>query len=869
MFTSTTLRTKLLIALGVPLAALLFVVALRVDDALDRSALADQQQVEIDRVLRIKSVGEALRQERISFSSFSSTADQSVAARAASDQAWEAFITQPGDTPAGVIERLTEIRQFLVDSRPLIPLEPSDFRAKLQEEVMVGATQEGSMTNAVITLIALNKEVDGLARFDADDLLDPQTAQDLTAMNVADGLREDLRTEQSVVVQSSAYPDEGVTLQVLTYMEATIATSERAEASLSAASSAQWTGPISAALTGDAMIALDALRDQAGQQQVGQKLTIDSVGYITATTGVLVELQQLRDDIQQNVIDHADESQSAARNEAITAVGFAGLLLLGLAGLTYALYRSVREPITRLTERSRQIAEVELPRVVETMRAQGADGELPEITPLTADSDDEIGDLVEAFNEMSTTAVALAGEQAASRRVVADMFVNLGRRNQKLLLRMLNQLDGLQAEERDPDRLEQLFAVDHLATRMRRNAESLLVLAGARAARQFNEPVPVGDVLRSALTEVEDYQRVDLKIMHEADVAGGVVADLSHVLAELIENALTFSPSHAMVEVVAVETRNGYTIAVTDQGMGLSGTDIVNANARIAAAASAEETPSKYLGLHVVGRLAARHGLDVELLEGIPSGVTARIRVPDAALGRGDAPVAAGPDASPAGLGAIPAAPVLDALPAAPVAPVAEAVPAALAPSSFPEAPAPAAPVAAEAPATSIEVDHKPAPTAPAVAPDPAPVAEAPAAPAPAAPVRTVPEPVAETPAALQGGLMRRVPGASGLAAERRAATGESAPAAPAAPAPMPAPAASEAPSVFGAVRRAPGQNLPAGAARAAAPVDNGPSNLESALPPAPADPRAIASSLGSFQSATKRADEEHQTRTTNEGDNR
>jgi signal transduction histidine kinase len=232
----------------------------------------------------------------------------------------------------------------------------------------------------------------------------------------------------------------------------------------------------------------------------------------------------------------------------------------------------------------------------------------------------------------------LALEQAVLRRNIADSFVTMGRRNQHLLDRQLDFITRLEAGEADPDALANLYRLDHLATRMRRNAESLLVLAGVEPPRQWSTPVNVAAVVRAALGEVEDYQRVALREVEPATVKGSVAADLAHLLAELIENALTFSSPPTQVEVVGRRhPRDGYTLAIMDTGIGMSPDALDVANRRLAGAESFTVAPSKYLGHYVAGNLAARHGINVRLLS-TPGrrGTTATVELPASVLTRAD-----------------------------------------------------------------------------------------------------------------------------------------------------------------------------------------------------------------------------------------
>ena len=253
---------------------------------------------------------------------------------------------------------------------------------------------------------------------------------------------------------------------------------------------------------------------------------------------------------------------------------------------------------------------------------------IPEVAPITVKTRDEVSQVAAALSKVQSSAVDLAVEQAVLRRNISDSYINLGRRNQNLLSRQLDFITDLERNEADPDTLEGLFRLDHLATRMRRNAESLLVLAGIEPPRQWSAPVKMADVVRAALGEVEDYQRVVVRNLEPAAVTGAVAADVAHVLAELIENGLSFSPPEQSVEVKGRLTTAGYTLAITDNGLGMAPDDVERANRRLAGKESFTVAPSRYLGHYVAGHLASRLGVVVELQDSPAGGVTARIDVP-------------------------------------------------------------------------------------------------------------------------------------------------------------------------------------------------------------------------------------------------
>ena len=332
----------------------------------------------------------------------------------------------------------------------------------------------------------------------------------------------------------------------------------------------------------------------------------------------------------------------------MTSLGALSLVLVALVGA--AIRRSVRRPIAELTAAVNRASTETLPDVVAAMQTVGVDDPLPTIRPIVIASGDEMEHLATAFTAMQETAVAVASQQALARRNVSENLINLGRRNQALLGRTLALLTQLERSEPDPDKLDDLFRVDHLATRMRRNAESLLVLAGADRTRGWSEPIAMGDVVRAAVSAVESFERVDIVELEQVRVTGSAVADVAHLLAELIENATAFSAPDTRVAVIGKHVTEGYLLVVTDDGIGLTADDLATANTRIAETSAFDSAPTKVLGLNVVGRLASRYDIHVSLAPSATSGTAARVLIPQAILD-GEAPEGVLP-AGIAGLGA-------------------------------------------------------------------------------------------------------------------------------------------------------------------------------------------------------------------------
>jgi signal transduction histidine kinase len=322
------------------------------------------------------------------------------------------------------------------------------------------------------------------------------------------------------------------------------------------------------------------------------------------------------------------------RNSAITGAviwGVAVMLTLAIAMLaTMAIGRSMIRPLRRLRTGALEVAGVRLPETVHQMSSgEGADVPL-EVKPIEVDSTDEIGEVARAFDHVHREAVRLASNEAALRGNINAMFVNLSRRSQSLVERQIRLIDDLEQGEQDSERLGNLFQMDHLATRMRRNSENLLVLAGHELSRRWTEPVPLVDVLRAAVSEIEQYERVTLSVQPGIAVRGPAVNDVVHLLAELAENATSFSAAETPVTVSGhLLNSGGVLLDITDQGVGMHTEEMAHANWRLDNPPVVDVAVSRRMGLFVVARLAARHGIRVRLRPASVGGLTALVWLPE------------------------------------------------------------------------------------------------------------------------------------------------------------------------------------------------------------------------------------------------
>ncbi len=387
----------------------------------------------------------------------------------------------------------------------------------------------------------------------------------------------------------------------------------------------------------DAFTRIAQIEDRlATEGRPDEGVPIDVGGWRSAYDGVSGELERFEQRAESNLGERS-------RPAALLIVGrviVAGLL--GLVAVVITVVASVRigrsliRRLAGLRQAALELAVDRLPHVVSRLR-RGEEVDVLHESPALPYSDDEIGQVGHAFNEVQRTAVNAAVEEAAVRRGLNEVFLNIARRSQTLLHRQLSILDGMEKRADDPEELEDLFRLDHLATRMRRHAEDLVILAGASPGRGWRSPVSVVDVVRGAVSEVEDYARVAIRPMPDVAVTGRAVGDVIHLLAELIENATSFSPPHTRVYVGAEVVAHGLAIEIEDRGLGLTLDAIAEANHRLADPPEFDPANSARLGLFVVARLAARHGVKVQLRPSAYGGITAVALLPDALVAAGDA----------------------------------------------------------------------------------------------------------------------------------------------------------------------------------------------------------------------------------------
>lgn len=729
-----TIRTKLAATLAVPLAALAGFAALQARDAYTTSA-----QVKLQAGLATSATGpagllNALESER-DFEALRAIGAQNLVAQ--KDAKNSTQITARSDLAlANFRTLLRDIGGEAAGNYPLSQV--STALVGLRQQAEDNATRTPTPENARHATIILDRYTEVIGRLLDADQRSGATIDDSQLRSGAELLNAIARqsdTESGVGIKvglAAMTRDPAAVVEVQQLADRQV----QGDADLHVRADGPFDRAITAALDAPARKKAIAQLQNAARHPLSANLvnllkarpdSVDLLHVAQSNTAGIVSEQS---------ISLTSSAQDEERNWILIT---AASVLLAIA-LLYLTNRWITRPLRALADQATSMAGQRLPAAVQEILETPVNETVvqPEVAPVRVYAGGEVHDVEVALNKVQDSAVSLAVQQATLRRSIADAYVNLGRRNQNLLSRQLEFISQLENDESDPETLEHLFRLDHLATRMRRNAESLLVLAGLAPPRTWSAPVAMGDVVRGALGEVEGYRRVRLRHVDDARVDGAAAADVSHVIAELVENALSFSPPDADVEVYGRRDDHGYVITIVDAGIGMHDEELDRANALISSASALTLAPSRFLGHYVVAQLAARHGLTVHLAASPAGGLTATVALPGVLLGLApapevEAPVAETPPAptdevdrpAPALPRRGTAAETPPEVPVAPPAPVAE-MPAPVAPAPLPPR-EPAAPIAFRASAPPPAEPEVAAPVAavgdlgPIAAPAPAP----------------------------------------------------------------------------------------------------------------------------------------------------
>ena len=383
-------------------------------------------------------------------------------------------------------------------------------------------------------------------------------------------------------------------------------------------------------------------------EKIGNKATL---GYPQATvadtwytdmTAVLGQMRTIETQVVNAIVARSQSLERGALDSAVLTAVVTGLAVLLVLLATALVGRTLVNPLRRLQADALEIATVRLPARV-AAAAEGSDADTAEVEPIAVQSTDEIGRVARAFDQVHSEAVRLAGTEAQLRGSLNAMFISLSRRSVPLIDRLARMIDAMEQNEDEPDQLAKLFSMDHLVTRMRRNSENLLVLAGEEPVRKWTDSVPLADVARAAASEIEQYGRVALAVQPGITISGQAAADVVHLLAELIENATLFSPQTTQVRVSVMELNSGgVLVEVRDDGVGVSPSRLSDMNWRLDHPPMVDVSISRHMGLYAVSRLAARQGIRVKLRPGAPQGLSALVWLPSTIAKREPLPATGG-----------------------------------------------------------------------------------------------------------------------------------------------------------------------------------------------------------------------------------
>ncbi|WP_051799243.1 sensor histidine kinase [Catenuloplanes japonicus] len=627
------IRTKLAMILVVPVAAILVLASMRLWDSTNRAADAGLVRSLTALSTDVSALSHDLHSERMAAARLlaaGNNADASnafTAATASTDQriakykASRADLDLP-DSAANVetrlsaiddnIDRLETTRQDVLSQAKTTPqaavlrygVAMDDLMAYL--EVISQTAGEGDLADSLRTSFAFSN------------------AKNATA-------------EEQAVAYVSLLGNRNLGQEQLASFLATMAEQQEAQVSVASSENTELKNVVNTTITGDAVTFADRVANTiitTASSTDAPEITADAASAAIGAVANLMRHAEIR--IEAQLIRDAETEQSTVVRQVVIEIT-AVLIALAIAiALAFLLARSLNASLRRLREGAMTVANHDLPDAVARLRdvrslgEGGADEIVKELRdPIRLNTRDEVGEVAQAFNVVHREAVRIAAEQAALRTSVSAMFLNLARRSQALVDRMIGELDKIERGEEDPKRLAQLFQLDHLATRMRRNDENLLVLAGADSAPPRREDALLIDVLRASQSEVELYNRIEFGTVDtDISVSAHAVNDVVRLVAELLDNATRFSPPNTVVVADARRVRDYVLIQVEDRGLGMTEEQMESLNQRLESPPTVDVGAFRLMGLAVVGRLASRYGIRVELRPNVEGGTVAQVTLP-------------------------------------------------------------------------------------------------------------------------------------------------------------------------------------------------------------------------------------------------
>ncbi|MFJ6165277.1 nitrate- and nitrite sensing domain-containing protein [Micromonospora orduensis] len=624
------IRSKLALILVVPVAAVIALATVRLisvgEGAFDATRARSLTALSID----VSALTQDLQSERMAAAAYLATPQQPADAfnlRVRQTQQrideYRAERGRIGEVPAALRDRLAAIDSHLSTL--------DGTRQEVLDRRQMAVAEAVLRYGVILTdLVAYG---DGLAQLPGDESLSDSRRA------VAAFARAKASVAEEQAVAFTALTAGQLDEEQFSSFVATLTSQQEALVAFSLAADPVQRALVDSTVSGDAVglsdrVATDLVRS------VGQRPLV-SAQDATAAIGAVNDLMRWAEvQLQNRLLAQADEARSDVIRQAVVESVLVLLTLLIAVTLAVVLARSLNHSLRRLREGALSVANHDLPDAVQRLQNMGSvgDGGVDEIVrqvrdPIQLNSRDEVGQVALAFNVVHREAVRVAAEQAALRTSVSAMFLNLARRSQTLVDRMIGELDAIERGEEDPKRLAQLFELDHLATRMRRNDENLLVLAGADSAVPRRDDALVVDVLRAAQSEVELYNRIEFGTVDtDISVAAHAVNDVVRLVAELLDNATRFSPPNTTVVADGRRIRDYVLIQIEDRGLGLTDDQLDSLNRRLAAPPSVDVAAFRLMGLAVVSRLASRYGIRVELRRNVEGGTVAQVTLPAATV---------------------------------------------------------------------------------------------------------------------------------------------------------------------------------------------------------------------------------------------
>ncbi|MEV1158126.1 sensor histidine kinase [Micromonospora chokoriensis] len=624
------IRSKLALILVVPVAAVIALATVRLitvgEGALDATRARSLTALSVD----VSALTQDLQSERMAAAAYLATPQQPADAynlrvRQTQQQVdeYRAERGRVGEVPAALRERLAVIDEHLATL--------DGTRQEVLDRRQMAVAEAVLRYGVILTdLVAYG---DGLAQLPgSESLADSRRA-------VAAFARAKASVAEEQAVAFTALTAGQLDSEQFSSFVATLTSQQESLVAFSLAADPVQRALVDSTVSGDAVGLADRVATDI-TRSVGQRPLVTAQD-ATAAIGAVNDLMRWAEiQLQDRLLQQADEARSDVIRQAVVESVLVLLTLIIAVTLAVVLARSLNHSLRRLREGALSVANHDLPDAVQRLQTMGSvgDGGVDEIVrqvrdPIQLNSRDEVGQVAVAFNVVHREAVRVAAEQAALRTSVSAMFLNLARRSQTLVDRMIGELDAIERGEEDPKRLAQLFELDHLATRMRRNDENLLVLAGADSAVPRRDDALVVDVLRAAQSEVELYNRIEFGTVDtDISVAAHAVNDVVRLVAELLDNATRFSPPNTTVVADGRRIRDYVLIQIEDRGLGLTDEQLDSLNRRLAAPPSVDVAAFRLMGLAVVSRLASRYGIRVELRRNVEGGTVAQVTLPAATV---------------------------------------------------------------------------------------------------------------------------------------------------------------------------------------------------------------------------------------------